>query len=233
MPASSVVTEMAGSAAAPARSVRTAAAGLLCAVLIVLSSLLLCACGSDPAVNCVTYDLDGLRKNSITAGETTGFRSVLDELRTETDEETFAEMEEDYIDFLSRIRDFDYEIIACEEDPEVGRGQGEDTAVAEVTIATYDFGKAYISTWADFFEKSGTSPQDGSDSAFDEAAFYSSLFANLSEVDDKDCIRTVKVKVTDIDGTGNWKSDVKTNFALHDALFGGMLSEMQALAGQQ
>ena len=54
---------------------------------------------------------------------------------------------------------------------------------------------------------------------------------NLSSADDKTFTRKVNITCIDEDGSGNWTTDAGQNPELRNAIFGGMLNEIAALAG--
>lgn len=120
--------------------------------------------------------------------------------------------------FAEKVRDFDYEI---EETTTIDDGNG---AVVKVKIKTYNFSKAYLQTWSEVI---GDGDYSG-DPRDDE--FYEKLFENIEALTDKDCISEVEINCTQ-DEDGNITTDAANNAELQDALLGGLISEMQSLAG--
>ena len=51
-------------------------------------------------------------------------------------------------------------------------------------------------------------------------------------MEEKDYIKTIEIACIDPLDNGEWIADIKENEELQDALFGGMMSEMKALAAE-
>lgn len=182
------------------------------AALISAAALMLCACGGNAAEAAVRADLDMLK-----ASETAGSRlsSMRDILTKEEGEEFDA--------FLAKVRDFDYEITGSET-----RNDGDENYTGvRVRIRTRSFGREYLATWTDYLkEHKGASADD------DLQGFYGELFGRLAGLTDRDYIRDVEIVAIDPLGNGEFVTNISSNEALQDALFGGMIGEMEALAGE-
>ena len=129
---------------------------------------------------------------------------------------------EDFDAFLAKLRDFDYEIIGSEK---IEEGDSHCTRVY-VRIKTRDFGSEYLAAWTDYLkEHSDVSADDD-----DLREFYGMLFGRLAALEKKDYIKDVTVTAIDPIDNGEWITDISGNEELQDALFGGMIGEMKALA---
>ena len=62
--------------------------------------------------------------------------------------------------------------------------------------------------------------------------FYELLFARLNGLTEKDYIDTIKIVCIDPLDNGEWIANIKDNEELQDAIFGGMMREMKALAAE-
>ena len=129
---------------------------------------------------------------------------------------------ENFDGFLKKLRSFDFEITGSEEDDD----KDDDYALVSVKIKTFDFGREYLAVWTEFLKSNEeTKPEDMTE-------FYETLFARLNALSEKDCINHIKIVCIDPLDNGEWIANIKENKELQDAIFGGMLSEMNALAAE-
>ena len=94
-------------------------------------------------------------------------------------------------------------------------------------IRTYDFGREYLAAWTEFLKSHGGEADED-----DLPEFYELLFARLDALDEKEYIKDTQIVCIDPLGNGEWIADIKENEVLQDAVFGGMISEMKALAAE-
>ena len=128
------------------------------------------------------------------------------------------EGKENFDGFLKKLRSFDYEITGSEE-------EGDSTLVS-VKIKTCSFGREYLAVWTEFLKSNeDTKPEEMTE-------FYEKLFAGLNSLSEKDCINYIKIVCIDPLDNGEWIANIKENEELQDAIFGGMMSEMNALAAE-
>jgi hypothetical protein len=125
---------------------------------------------------------------------------------------------ENFDGFLKKLRSFDFEITGSEE-------EGDSTLVS-VKIKTFGFGREYLAVWTEFLK----SNEDAKPEEMTE--FYEKLFAGLNSLSEKDCINYIKIVCIDPLDNGEWIANIKENEELQDAVFGGMMSEMNALAAE-
>ena len=173
-------------------------------------------------------------------GDAAAVREDLESMRyVELDPDTEAEIEnilsdqgKEYFEmFLSKAGEFEYEIIDSHEE-ESGSGPA-----VTVRIKTYDFASEYLRSWSEFLEKNdsgaaddGTAAGDGTQSGYDQAVLYETLFKNLSSAADKSYISETEIHCAESED-GSWHTDAKTNAAVKNAILGGMLNEIASLAG--
>lgn len=184
------------------------AASLLVLLLCVLMTALAagCAVRSD-AEKQVAKELDALKSSESVGSEVSDIKKNLSE-----------DGKEDFDAFLKKLRDFDYELMGVKEE--------DGHATVTVRIKTYDFGRAYLAEWTDYLkEHDGTLSGDG-----ELADFYEELFDRLADLDKKECIKDVDIVCVKPLENGEWIANIKDNEQLQDAVFGGMMSEMKALA---
>ncbi|MBQ6150603.1 MAG: hypothetical protein IJJ03_03005 [Mogibacterium sp.] len=129
---------------------------------------------------------------------------------------------ENFDGFLKKLRDFDFEITGSEEDDD----KDDDYTLVSVKIKTYDFGREYLAAWTEFLKTN-----EGIESE-DITEFYEMLFTRLNLLNEKDRINYIKIVCIDPLGNGEWVANIKENEELQDAIFGGMMSEMKALAAE-
>ena len=177
-----------------------------------LLALMLGACMRSGAEAEVRTELDRLKSSGTAA-------SILASVQETLPEEAGADFEA----FLAKVREFDYVIMGSEK---VNDNGNEYTAV-NVKIVSYDFGKEYLATWKDYLKThKNASAEDAEGSEF-----YKELFARLAALENKQHISFVEIRAYENE-EGEWTTDIQTNEELQDALFGGMISEMKALAAE-
>ena len=184
--------------------IRTIAAVI--AVLLCLPVLTGCSPMND-AEKKVSNELKTLQTSDYTGAEVMDLRDSLSD-----------EGKENFDGFLKKLRSFDYEITGSEE-------EGDSTLVS-VKIRTYDFGREYLAVWTEFLKA------DKGAKSEDMTEFYEMLFARLNSLDEKDHINYVNIVCIDPLANGEWIANIKENEELQDAIFGGMMSEMNALAAE-
>jgi hypothetical protein len=174
-------------------------------LIILMAALMLPACTEIGAEAQVKEDLEAMRDI---------------QLDSDTEEEINSLMNagdiQYYDKFVSKASEFEY-TIEDTEDAEDG------STIVYVRITTYNFGKAYLTTWTEYIEELG-------DGEFDQTEFYGRLFRALSDVHGKHYTAEVGIRCTEGDSDGAWTTDCSTNAALRDALFGGLLTEAGNLA---
>ena len=185
----------------------------LLALLLCVMMAAGCAAKSEPEKK-VAKELDALKTSESVGSE------VLDLKKDLSDEG-----KEDFDAFLKKLRDFDYEImgVRADDDPD------DDSTTVTVRIKTYDFGRAYLSVWTDYLKEHNDTLSDDDDLA----GFYEALFAKLASLEKKECIKDVDIVCIEPLDNDEWIANIKDNEQLQDAVFGGMMSEMKALAGEQ
>ena len=174
--------------------------------------MILAACSGGGAKGEVKTELDALKTSGTAAA---GLEEVKEGLPQEAGE--------DFDTFLEKVRDFDYKILGSEVKND---GDGAYTLVT-VKISSYDFGREYLATWKDYL-------RDHKDASKEDAGgseFYTELFSRLAKLEDRKHVSYVDIKATESED-GSWTTDIQTNEKLQDALFGGMISEMKALASE-
>lgn len=167
--------------------------------------MMLAGCSENGAEAKVRADLESMREIELGTQGADEISEMLGE-----------EGKEDFDRFLSKAGDFDFDILGSED-------SGIGTTVVTVRIESYCFGREYLRTWNDYLEKSG-------DSDFDQEEFYGMMMKNLSRTEDKNFEQEVKITCTDSEGDGSWTTDAADNYALRNAIFGGMLDEIASIA---
>lgn len=169
-----------------------------------------CSAKSDPEKK-VAKELDALKTSESVGSEVLDFKKDLSD-----DGKVSFDI------FLNKLRDFDYELMGVKDDD-----PDDDTTTVTVRIKTYDFGRAYLSVWTEYLKEHNDALSDD-----DLAGFYEALFAKLSALDKKECIKDVDIVCIEPLDNDEWIANIKDNEQLQDAVFGGMMSEMRALAGE-
>ena len=190
------------------RTLKAIAAGL--AVLLCL--LMLAGCASmNEAEKKVYKELKALQESDSTGSEVITLRDSLSE-----------EGRKNFDGFLKKLKGFDFEITGSEE----GEKNGDEYTLVSVKIKTFDFGREYLAAWTEYLKANeGANPEDLTD-------FYELLFARLNSLDEKEYIKTIQIVCIDPLDNGEWIANIKENEELQDAIFGGMISEMKALAAE-
>ncbi len=182
-------------------------------MILLLTLTLLSSCGGGGAEAKVRADLDSLQTSEAAGSRLTSIQEFLSK-----------DAGKDFETFLSKVREFDYEIIGSEE-----KVDGDDKyTLVTVKIVSYDFGREYLATWKDYLREH----EDASAEDADGKDFYDELFARLSRLEDKQHISFVEIRAMEPMDNDEWVTDISANEALQDALFGGMIGEMKALAGE-
>ena len=192
---------------------RALIAGAVILALIIAAALVFAAVSRAHrgAEGKVRADLDMLQSSESAGSQLNSMQDILTK-----------DSGEDFDAFLAKLRDFDYEIIGSEK---IEEGDSHCTRVY-VRIKTRDFGSEYLAAWTDYLkEHSDVSADDD-----DLREFYGMLFGRLAALEKKDYIKDVTVTAIDPIDNGEWITDISGNEELQDALFGGMIGEMKALA---
>ena len=188
---------------------RSKLAALLFALLLCVLMVSSCAAKTD-AEKKVAKELDALQISESVGSEVSDIKKMLSD-----------DGKDNFDAFLKKLRDFDYELMEVNEE--------DDQATVTVRIKTYDFGRAYLAEWTDYLKENGDS-LNGDDEL---AGFYEELFARLAALDKKESIKDVDIVCIKPLDNGEWIANIKDNEQLQDAVFGGMMSEMKSLAGEQ
>ena len=120
--------------------------------------------------------------------------------------------------FMKKLKGFDFQIIGSEE--------GDGHTLVNVKIKTCDFGREYLAAWTEYLKTNEEAKPD------DLTGFYELLFARLNSPGEKNYIKTIQIVCIDPLNNGEWIANIKDNEELQDAIFGGMMSEMKALAAE-
>ena len=161
----------------------------------------------------VAAELDALKNSDYVGADLLDLRESLSE-----------QGRKNFDKFLVKLKDFDYEITGSTENTDSGN---EYTAV-NVKIKTYGFGKEYLAVWTEYLRTHKDALQDDEDLK----EFYELLFERLAGLEKKDCLRTMDIICIDPIDSGDWIANIKDNSELQDAIFGGMMSEMEKLAAE-
>ena len=188
---------------------RSKLAALLFALLLCVLMVSGCAAKTD-AEKKVAKELDALQTSESVGSEVSDIKKMLSD-----------DGKDNFDAFLKKLRDFDYELMGVSEE--------DDQATVTVRIKTYDFGRAYLAEWTDYLKENGDS-LNGDDEL---AGFYEELFARLAALDKMESIKDVDIVCIKPLDNGEWIANIKDNEQLQDAVFGGMMSEMKSLAGEQ
>ena len=132
------------------------------------------------------------------------------------------EGKEDFDGFLKKLRSFDFEITGSEENSD----KGDDYTLVSVKIKTRDFGREYLAAWTEYLKANPDTKPD------ELTEFYELLFSRLNSLGEKEYIKTIQIVCIDPLDSGEWIANIKENEELQDAIFGGMMSEMKALAAE-
>ena len=124
--------------------------------------------------------------------------------------------------YLTKLRDFDYEILGSKKDE-----NDENAVIVTVRVSTYDFGNAYLSTWKEFLE------MDEYHEGTQNDLFMRSLMYKCTALNSKDFLTDVDVVCTDPDGSGNYETDLKSNDEMMNAISGGMMEQIKLLAEEE
>ncbi len=179
---------------------------VLLAMLLALMPVAVSSCGSGSndfaeAENEVSRELEALKSGS----------TELPDPADAADDVS----EEMLTSYAEKLRGFDY-IIA-------GSGLAEDgeSVVVTVNITTYDFGSVYLETWNDLMKVDEKNRSD--------SKFYNDLFTRFAALSAKNYAGQAAI-VCGKGEDGAWTTDIKTNPNLINAVSGGLLDEMTALA---
>ena len=184
--------------------IKTIAAGL--AVLLCL--LMLAGCSSmNDAEKKVSKELKALQESDTLGSEVINLRDSLSD-----------EGRKNFDGFMKKLKGFDFQIIGSEE--------GDGHTLVNVKIKTCDFGREYLAAWTEYLKTNEEAKPD------DLTGFYELLFARLNSPGEKDDIKTIQIVCIDPLNNGEWIANIKENEELQDAIFGGMMSEMKALAAE-
>lgn len=192
-------------------------AGMIAVAVILVAALLAAfALRNRPANGAeakVQAELDALGRSESVGSEVDSMRNSLSE-----------EGRTDFDSFLKKLRDFDYEITGSRDSSDES---GERMTVT-VRIRTYDFGREYLATWTEYLKaNSGALPEDGG-----LGGFYEMLFKRLAGLENKEYIKDVDIVCVEPLGNDEWVANIKDNEELQNAVFGGMLSEIETLAAE-
>lgn len=183
------------------------------ALSVLLCLVMLAGCNSmNEAEKKVSKELKALQESDTAGSEVMALRDSLSE-----------EDRENFDGFLKKLRGFDFEITGSEESD----NDDDESTVVSVRIKTYAFGREYLAAWTEYLKDN---PETKPDELTD---FYELLFRRLNSLDEKEYLKTIKIVCIDPLDNGEWIANIKENEELQDAIFGGMMSEMEALAAEQ
>ena len=185
---------------------------LLLAAAVVMAVMLLTGCSKEPesypeAEEYVKEQLEAIKNADADDG-------IIKSLTEDVSGDFDGAMLEGYID---KLKEFDYEII----DSSKAKSEEGTAAAVTVRITTYDFGNEFLKAWNEHMS------QDEEDRW--QSQFYSFLLIRLSSVSSKDFTSRINVICTDANDDGNWKTDIKGNEDLMNAISGGMMNEIKNL----
>ena len=184
--------------------VKVFAAGL--AVLLCLMMLAGCSSMSD-AEKKVSKELRALQESDTIGSEVINLRDSLSD-----------EGRKNFDGFMKKLKGFDFQITGSDEE--------DDHTLVSVRIKTCDFGREYLAAWTEYLKANEEAkPEDMTD-------FYELLFERLNSPVEKDYIKSIQIVCIDPLDNGEWIANIKENEELQDAIFGGMMSEMKALAAE-
>ncbi len=190
------------------RIFRAFAAGLA----LLLCLLMLAGCNSmNGAEKKVEKELSALQSSDTLGSEVVNLRESLSD-----------EGKANFDGFLKKLKGYDFEITGSEKDDD----KEDDYTLVSVNIRTYDFGREYLAAWTEYLKDNEGTKTD------DMTEFYELLFARLNGLTEKDYIDTIKIVCIDPLDNGEWIANIKDNEELQDAIFGGMMREMKALAAE-
>lgn len=179
---------------------------------VLLCLLMLAGCSSmNDAEKKVSKELRALQESDSVGSEVITLRDSLSD-----------EGKANFDGFLKKLKGFDFEITGSEEDEK----KDDDYTLVSVRIRTFDFGREYLAAWTEYLRANKeTKPED-------ITGFYELLFARLNSLEEKEYIKTIQIVCIDPLDNGEWIANIKENEELQDAIFGGMMSEMKALAAE-
>ncbi len=185
---------------------------LAAGLAILLCLLMLSGCNSmNGAEKKVSKELKALQNSETVGGEVADMRDSLSD-----------KGKENFDGFLKKLRNFDFEITGSEEDDD----KDDDYTLVSVKIKTFDFGREYLAAWTEYLKTNpDTKPEE-------LTGFYELLFSRLNSLNEKEYIKTIQIVCIDPLDNGEWIANIKENEELQDAIFGGMMSEMTALAAE-
>ncbi len=186
--------------------IRTIAAGLA----FLLCLLMFTGCSSmNDAEKKVSKELKALQESDALGSEVINLRDSLSD-----------EGKENFDGFLKKLRSFDFEITGSEEDDD----KEDDYTLVSVKIKTCDFGREYLAAWTEYLKANEDEKPE------DLTGFYELLFTRLNSPGEKEYIKTIQIVCIDPLDNDEWIANIKDNEELQDAIFGGMMSEMEMLA---
>ena len=188
--------------------IRILAAGLA----FLLCLLMFTGCSSmNDAEKKVSKELRALQESDTVGSEVLNLRESLSD-----------EGKLNFDGFLKNLRNFDFEITGSEDTDD----SDDDYTLVSVRIKTYDFGREYLAAWTEYLKANEDARTE------DLTDFYELLFRRLNSLSGKEYIKTIQIVCIDPLDNGEWIANIKENKELQDAIFGGMLSEMEALAAE-
>ena len=188
--------------------IRILAAGLA----FLLCLLMFTGCSSmNDAEKKVSKELRALQESDTVGSEVLNLRESLSD-----------EGKLNFDGFLKNLRNFDFEITGSEDKDD----SDDDYTLVSVRIKTYDFGREYLAAWTEYLKANEDARTE------DLTDFYELLFRRLNSLSGKEYIKTIQIVCIDPLDNGEWIANIKENKELQDAIFGGMLSEMEALAAE-
>lgn len=179
-------------------------------IAFLLCLLMFTGCSSmNDAEKKVSKELKALQESDALGSEVINLRDSLSD-----------EGKANFDGFLKKLRSFDFEITGSEEDDD----KDDDHTLVSVKIKTCDFGREYLAAWTEYLKANKDEKPE------DLTGFYELLFARLNSLGEKEYIKTIQIVCIDPLDNDEWIANIKDNEELQDAIFGGMMSEMEMLA---
>lgn len=165
-------------------------------------------CGNQTPKKQVDNELKAIKTRDIE--DISDFNSIF------SNEALSKKHEKSYKKVISKLQDFDYEIISEEQDGSKGK--------VRVKIKTYDFGDAYNRTYENIIAevKSGKITDKTKDLDI-ESRVYELLFQNMSKIEKKNFEKEITLYCKK-NKKGEWETNIGDSLELQDAILGGLVS---------
>lgn len=170
--------------------------------------LLFSGCGNQTPKKQVDNELKAIKTRNIE--DISDFNSIF------SNEALSKKHEKSYKEAISKLQDFDYEIISEEQDGSKGE--------VRVKIKTYNFGDAYKRTYDNIIAevKSGKITDKTKDLDI-ESRVYELLFQNMSKIKEKNFEKEITIYCKK-NKKEEWETNIGDSLELQDAILGGLVS---------